>query len=92
MFAEGSKVLNADATDFLYNFATTGGNFFTKMITDMLGLSRFNSLNKPTQAIDIHSGDIIVHGDANMKTVSEIRRAQRENLEFVLKEFNRLNK
>lgn len=92
MFAEGSKVLNAKAADFLYNFATTGGDFLTKTLADLLGLSGLGNIAKPVQAIEIHSGDVIVQGNATERTVSEIRRAQRDNLEFVLKELNRLNK
>ena len=92
MFAEGSKVLDADATNFLYNFATSGSSFISKMLTDLLGLSSFGNISKPIQAVEIHSGDIIVQGNATERTVSEIRRAQRENLKFVITEFNKLNK
>lgn len=92
MFHGGEKVLNADATNFLYDFATSGGGVLMKMLSDLFGLSNFGNISKPVQAIEIHSGDIIVHGNANERTVSEIRRAQRENLEFVIKEFNQLNK
>ena len=35
MFSEGSKVLNADATNFLYNFATSGGGVLMKMLSDL---------------------------------------------------------
>lgn len=92
MFAEGSKVLNAKAADFLYNFATTGGNFLTKTLTDLLGLSGLGNMHRPVQSIEVYSGDIIVQGNASERTVSEIRRAQRDSLEFVLKELNKLNK
>lgn len=92
MFHGGEKVLNADATNFLYDFATSGGGILMKMLSDLFGLSNFGNISKPVQAIEIHSGDIIVHGNANERTVSEIRRAQRENLEFVIREFNQLNK
>lgn len=92
MFAEGSKVLNSDATNFLYEFATSGGEILSKMLTDIFGLSNFSNIVKPVQAIDIHTGNIIVQGNATERTVSEIRRAQRDSLEFVIKEFNKLNK
>lgn len=92
MFTGGEKVLNAEATNFLYDFATTGGSVLTKMLADLLSLSGFGSIAKPVQAIEVNSGDIIIQGNADMKTVSEIRRAQRENLEFIIKEFNKLNK
>lgn len=88
----GDKVLNGEATDFLYDFANSGGAILTKMLADLFGQTNFGNVAKPVQAIEIHSGDIIVQGNASERTVSEIRRAQRENLEFVLKELNKLNK
>lgn len=88
----GDKVLNGEATDFLYNFANSGGTVLTNMLADLFGHTRFGNVDKPIQAIEIHSGDIIVQGNASDRTVSEIRRAQRDNLEFVLKELNKLNK
>ena len=92
MFHGGEMVLNAKSTQFLYDFATSGGNFIDKMLSNLLGLSGLNKISRPIQAIEINSGDIVVQGNADMKTVSEIRRAQRENLDFVIKEFNKLNK
>lgn len=88
----GDKVLNGEATDFLYDFANSGGTVLTKMLADLFGQTNFGNISKPVQAIEIHSGDIIVQGNANERTVSEIRRAQRENLKFVITEFNKLNK
>lgn len=92
MFHGGEKVLTAEATNFLYNFANTGGSVLAKMIADLFKSSGLGNVSKPIQAIEVNSGDIIVQGNATAKTVSEIRRAQRENLEFVLKELNKLNK
>lgn len=92
MFGEGSKVLNSDATNFLYEFATSGGNVLMKMLSNLFGLGNLGSITKPVQTIDIHAGDIVVQGNATEHTVSEIRRAQRDNLKFVIAEFNKLNK
>ena len=88
----GDKVLNGDATDFLYDFANSGGTVLTKMLADLFKVGGFGNIAKPVQAIDIRQGDVIVQGNADMKTVSEIRRAQRDSLEFMLKELNRLNR
>lgn len=88
----GDKVLNGDATDFLYDFANSGGTVLTKMLADLFKVGGFGNIAKPVQAIEIRSGDVVVQGNATERTVSEIRRAQRDNLEFVLKELNRLNK
>ena len=92
MFSEGSKVLNAESTNFLYDFATSGGQVLTKMISELLGLGNIGNIVRPIQTVDIRAGDIIVQGNATERTVSEIRRAQRESLEFVIKEFNKLNR
>lgn len=92
MFTGGEKVLNADATNFLYDFATTGGSILTKMLADLFGQTNFGNISKPIQAIEIHAGDVNISGNASERTVSEIRRAQRENIKFVISEFNKLNK
>lgn len=92
IFTGGEKVLNAEATNFLYDFATSGGGIITKMLSDLFGLNNFSGITRPLQAIELHAGDIIVQGNATERTVSEIRRAQRENLDFVIREFNKLNK
>ena len=92
MFHGGEKVLTADETDFLYNFAASGGGILAKMLSGLLGISSFGNVSRPVQAIEINAGDIIVRGDASSKTVSEIRRAQRDNLQFILKSLNDLNK
>lgn len=88
----GDKVLNADATDFLYQFANSGGSVLTKMLADLLGHTNLGNVQKPVQAIQLSTGDININGNADERTVSQIRRAQRESLEFVIKEFNKLNK
>ena len=92
IFTGGEKVLNAEATNFLYDFATSGGGIITKMLSDLFGLNNFGGITRPVQAIELHAGDIIVQGNATERTVSEIRRAQREHLDFVIREFNKLNK
>lgn len=88
----GDKVLNGEATSFLYDFANSGGAILTKMLSDLLGRTKFNNISQPVQAIEIHAGDINIQGAATEHTVSEIRRAQRENLKYVITEFNKLNK
>lgn len=92
VFSGGEKVLNADATDFLYNFATSGGHFLTNVFSDMLRSLNLGSIGKPTQQIQLSTGDIVIQGNTNDRTVSEIRRAQREGIDYVLKEFTRLNR
>ena len=92
MFTGGEKVLNAEATDFLYQFANSGGSVLTKMLADLLKIGGLGNIAKPVQAIEVSTGDIIIQGSCDERTVSEIRRAQRDNLQFILKSLNSLNK
>ena len=90
MFTGGEKVLNARASNFLYDFATKGSEIISKLLSGHTGA--FGNITTPIQNNEINMGDIIIQGNADKSTVSEIRRAQRASLETVLKEFNKLNK
>lgn len=92
MFAGGEKVLNAKASDFLYNFANKGSEILEKIIQGFAGKSSINSVMPPSVSAEITMGDIIIQGNADQRTVSEIRRAQRENVADILKTFNKLNR
>lgn len=89
MFQSGEKVLNANATNFLYDFAASGGailsNFFDK------AKGGFDMLRSGAVMGDIVMGDIIINGSATDKTVSEIRRAQRDGVDYLLRKFAQLN-
>lgn len=88
MFSSGEKVLNATASDFLYKFANKGREILERLFN---GTSRsYNNVNSGVVANNIQQGDIIIQGNADKATVSEIRRAQRESLEQMLKQLNRL--
>jgi len=89
MFSGGEKVLNARATDFLYKFANSGG----KVLADMVSMAKSpvpQNIGSTNQIFEIRAGDVVIHGGATERTVSEIRRAQRENVDYILKEFGRL--
>lgn len=88
----GDKVLNANATDFLYEFANGGGEILEKIIKSAFDTSLFNHIQPVDNYNNIDMGDIIVQGNADNRTVSEIRRAQRNNLTEMLKGLNKLNK
>lgn len=92
VFSGGEKVLNAEATKFLYEFAMDRGNALTNMFSSLLSAVNLGNINRASVPIQFTTGDIIIQGNADMKTVSEIRRAQRENIDFVLKEFTKLNR
>lgn len=89
MFGGGEKVLNATATDFLYKFANSGGKILENMISRTKTALPSNAVAN-NRIYEIKTGDIIVHGNTTERTVSEIRRAQRENVDFILKELGRL--
>lgn len=91
MFTGGEKVLNAKASNFLYKFANNGGEVFSSIIRGLFNNSSLLSNIRPAvNNNEINMGDIIVRGNADKATVSEIRRAQRESVELILKEFNKL--
>ena len=86
----GDKVLNASATDFLYKFANNGETFISNMLSGLVGA--IGNVGKPAQQVQLSTGDIIIQGNATQETVSAIRRAQRENVDYILREFTRLNR
>lgn len=87
----GDKVLNAKATDFLYTFATSGGRILDKIVSSLFG-NGIKGVSSREVYNEIRLGDIVVNGNADHNTVSEIRRAQRESLTEMLKALNKLNK
>ena len=86
----GDKVLNASATDFLYKFANNGETFISNMLSGLVGA--IGNVGKPAQQIQLTTGNIVISGNASQETVSAIRRAQRENVDYILREFTRLNR
>lgn len=88
MFSSGEKVLSASASDFLYKFANKGREILDKLFNSTS--HSYNNVSPGVVANNIQQGDIIIQGNADKATVSEIRRAQRENLEQMLKQLNRL--
>lgn len=92
MLNSGDHVLNAKATDFLYDFANGGERILEKVIRSALGGGLFDTIQPVIRQNEINMGDIIVRGNADQQTVSAIRREQRSAVETMLKEFNKLNK
>ena len=86
----GDKVLNASATDFLYKFANNGESFLSKIMGGLVG--NISNVNRKVQPVSIKTGDIMISGNADSRTVSEIRRAQRDNVDHILREFIKLNR
>lgn len=92
LFRGGEKVFNAPAADFLYRFANAGSKGLLDMISDALNAGSLAMTEASKTINEVRMGDIIIQGNADEQTVSEIRRVQRENVEFMLKEFNRLKR
>lgn len=84
----GDKVLDANATKFLYEFATQGSRIFGSLTAG--GSNVISKILGGASTPIINMGDIIINGNTDEKTVSEIRREQRNAVEFMLKSFNRL--
>ena len=92
MMSAGDKVLNAKATDFLYNFATGKNSAIQELIERMSNANIGAGVESKVVAPIINMGDINVAGDASEHTVSEIRRAQRDQMNFIIKEFNKYSR
>lgn len=92
MFSGGEKVLNAKASDFLYRFANGGSEMLRKFIEGVGSGVLSDRVSPLMTSNEIVMGDVVVQGNVDRSTVSEIRRAQRESVEFMLKEFGKLNR
>lgn len=89
LFSGGEHVFNSAATDFLYDFA----NAPDSVLSQLFGINSPSSNIKGVGATqNISLGDIYINGNANDKTISEIRREKRAEMDYLLKELNRLNK
>lgn len=91
MFTGGEMVLNARQSRFLYNFAKEHakiGGYASKGLLKPPDAE----ITPPPKKYDINVGGITIQGNADKATVSEIRRAQRDNLDTMLREINKLNK
>lgn len=91
VFSGGEKVLNASGSDFLYKFAMSHGTNMPDIRPNVSGVAKIAKVLGRSQNVNI-SSDVIIQGNANERTVSEIRRAQRENVDHILKEFTKLSK
>lgn len=83
LFSGGEMVLPADASRFLYDFAMARGGFG--------GASAVRGSGNGAGVV-VNTGNIIINGSADERTVSQIRRAQRENVDMILRELNKFSK
>lgn len=88
VFSHGEKVLDAESTNFLYKFASSKGR---DIITAARAISSREFINENSaKTTNFMAGDIIINGNADERTVSEIRRAQREQMRELLTAFGRM--
>ena len=91
MLNAGDMVLDADKTRFLFDFAKSKGSIFANLIHGSLGNEQRSINNNRMQNIDINTGDIVINGNTDNDTVSKIRRDQRSQVDFMLRELKKLN-
>lgn len=93
LLGAGDKVFNASATDFLYAFANNPMDILASSMSRMLSHSSLSPAlagSSGSSTTNIDMGDVIIQGNADEKTVSEIRRAQRAQMNGLLREFKKL--
>ena len=92
LFENDDKVLTSQATKFLYDFAESEGSSLFDLFTKFTPDSLLGKITSTPVVYEINAGDIIIEGNADNHTVSEIRRAQRNNVDYILKAFTKLSK
>ena len=76
------------------SLSDTAANYSNEILSKIFGngfnASKFNGLHSLATPQNITMGDIIIQGNADQKTVSEIRREQRSAVDYMLRELNKL--
>ena len=90
LFSGGERVFNSSATDFLYNFSNNPAAVLSAILSQIGG--GMGEIKNNTLSQNISMGDIYIQGNATEKTISEIRREKRAEMDYMLKELNRLNR
>lgn len=86
----GSPFFNGSLPEFWKDSSGIGGQFMSHLFEGFV--NNFGNIKRTNQPTQITTGDIVIQGNADGKTVSEIRRAQRENVDYMLREFIKLNR
>ena len=91
MFSGGEHVFSAGATGFLHDFADNPIGVLAQLLDNIRGgVGAEIKNNNMSQNISL--GDIYIQGNATDKTISEIRREKRAEMDYMLKELGRLSK
>ena len=91
LFSGGEHVFNSAATNFLHDFANSPQAVLAKLF-DEIGSGLRSEIKNNTISQNISLGDIIIQGNANERTVSEIRREKRAEIDYMITELNRLSR
>lgn len=84
----GDKVFNAKASEFLYKWANEPAKILGSMIKSISASSSI-AIASPC---NITVGDINISGNADEKTVGELRRVRKELITDILNEFKKIKK
>lgn len=91
LFSGGEHVFSAGATGFLHEFADNPIGVLAQLLDNIRGgVGAEIKNNNMSQNISL--GDIYIQGNATEKTISEIRREKRAEMDYMLKELGRLSK
>ena len=82
------NAIQAQLESLMTNFQSATANLANQISSNAQSL--FSGLSNNNMFGGIDMGDIIINGSASNETVSEIRRAQRDNIDTMLKELNKL--
>ena len=88
IFSHGDKVLDASSSAFLYEFAKSKGRDIGLLAG--VGGKGVSSINSIGGQVVVSTGDIIINGGTDERTVSEIRRAQKEQIRELLTALGRM--
>ena len=89
---DGDKVFNAKASEFLYRLANSPRETLHNLAVGLPDFYSRMDIPSGTNIGGLQMGDIIIHGNADARTVSEIRRAQRGQTAELLKVFRTLQR
>lgn len=90
MLTPNSKVWNASATQALYDFANSPEAFIGGIMDKISAFKNKAMSMFYSQPVNVTVGGVTVNGNADTKTVQQIKQGQREQVERMLKEFKKL--
>lgn len=85
---DGDKVFNAQSSEFLYAWANRPAEVLNTLLKSMRSPSSVSASSPYTFSI----GDIVIQGNADAKTVGDLRRARKQLMTDILTEFNKYQK